>query len=448
MNGVNNAGSCAGAGIADVVRLNAGVPNANSAAAWAATAEPAADLHPLRASVETDVLIIGGGIAGCSTALHLAERDIDVVLLEAGEIGDGATGQSGGLVAPDYIRHTPETVRPQFGHIAGERMTRMIGGSGQFVFDLIKRLSINCEARQDGFYTPAHTAALAEAQRATANLWAARGFPVEMVDAGRAQALFGATRYCGALRYATGGSLNPLSYVRGLAIAAAVNGARLYTQSRATRLRRQGDGWVCDTASGTVRAARVVLAANGGGNARLHPAMHNTTLPLNVTQFASAPIDPEQHSVILPKGGAFTDKFPYLFTARVDLQKRIISAFPDNYFIRDEAGARKEAVRRLKQYFDILDRPEIDFLWKGKAWLNTSFLPEVYDLGDDAFAIQACNGRGIANNSVIGAELASMLASGHRDALSVPMHRPTPIRFHFIASIMPKFLMSLAYLSN
>jgi len=80
--------------------------------------------------------------------------------------------------------------------------------------------------------------------------------------------------------------------------------------------------------------------------------------------------------------------------------------------------------------------------------VNTSFLPEIYDLGDNAIAIQACNGRGIATNTVIGSEVATMLATGDRDALSVQLRPPVPVRFHAGASLLPRFLMSLAYLTN
>ncbi|MCG6116251.1 MAG: hypothetical protein MEQ84_13760, partial [Mesorhizobium sp.] len=75
-------------------------------------------------------------------------------------------------------------------------------------------------------------------------------------------------------------------------------------------------------------------------------------------------------------------------------------------------------------------------------------LPEIYDLGDNAIAIQACNGRGIATNTVIGSEVADMLATGNRDALSVRPRAPRPVRFHTGAALLPKFLMSLAYLTN
>jgi glycine/D-amino acid oxidase-like deaminating enzyme len=129
----------------------------SSSAVWHATAAPGPDLGRLVGAFETDVLVVGGGIAGLSTALHLAEAGIDVVVIEAGQPGSGATGQSGGLVAPDYIRHSPETIGKTIGRRAGERLTRFLGESAQYCFDLIDRHGIECDSRQDGFWSPAHT---------------------------------------------------------------------------------------------------------------------------------------------------------------------------------------------------------------------------------------------------------------------------------------------------
>lgn len=414
---------------------------------WSVTAPPGPKLASLSGRLEAEVLVIGGGIAGMTTALHLAEKGVDVVLVEAGQPGDGATGQSGGLVAPDYIRHSPESVQSTFGEDAGGRLTRMIGSSARQVFDLIDRLRIDCDARQDGFYTPSHTDALAEQQRSYVQQWSSRGYNVAFVDGDEAKRVFGSDRYCGGMQFDDGGSVNPLAYVRGLARAAENVGARLFGNSPVKALVRDNGGWICRTSTGSVRAARVVLAANGG-NAALHPAMRRTTLPLHVFQFATAPLTVAERTDILPDGGGFTDKRPYLFTARFDGHGHLISAFPMSFLVRGDAGRYREARRRIEQHFTTMTNPQIDYLWHGLARVGTSFLPELYDLGDDAFAIQACNGRGIATNTVLGVEVAAMLATGDRRHLSVQPRTPTPIRFFAGAATLPKLLMSMAYLSN
>src|SRR5690349_6078736 len=74
----------------------------NTGSYYSATAHPAPERPPLRESIEADVCVIGGGIAGCSTALHLAERGYRVVLLEGQHIGWGASGRSGGQALAGY----------------------------------------------------------------------------------------------------------------------------------------------------------------------------------------------------------------------------------------------------------------------------------------------------------------------------------------------------------
>jgi glycine/D-amino acid oxidase-like deaminating enzyme len=418
-----------------------------SATLWSATAIPGPMLDRLAAQIETDVLVIGGGVAGLTTALHLAEADIDCVVAEAGHPGDGATGQSGGIVAPDYIRHTPETIGAVLGRQAAERLTRMIGGSAEQVFRLIDRCGIVCDAAQDGFYTPAHTERLALEQRRYVEQWRSRGYPVDFVEAEDAARVFGTDRYCGGLRFAHGGSLNPLSYARGLAGAAVRAGARVFAGTPVHRLQYFGGRWIAESANGAVSARRLVLAANGG-NAALHLALRYTVLPLHVVQFATAPLQANEQAQVLSEGGAFTDKVPYLFTARLDGLGHLISAFPVSYLVSGSRAFHREAERRLRRHFATLPQPQIAFLWQGVAWLNPSFLPELYDLGDNALAIQACNGRGISINTALGIEVAAALVRGDRDVLSVRPRAPIPLKMYAGAALLPKVLMSMAYLSD
>lgn len=421
---------------------------ASRLALWRHTAPAGPSLSQLQGDVDTDVLVIGGGIAGMSTALHLAEAGVAVVVMEAGEPGSAATGQSGGLIAPDYIRHTPDSIAVQFGKDRGERLTAMLGRSAQHCFDLIARHEIDCDARQDGFYTPVHQDDLAERQRSVAAQWQARGFDVSFVEQAQAQDALGTDAYRGALRFGQGGSINPLAYVRGLTEAAMAAGAYVYRDTAVRDLSRSADGrWHARAAGGAVRASRVVLAANGA-NAKLHRAMRRAALPLNVVEFATAPLPAALRGRILPHGGAFTDKSSYIFSARYDGDGRLISAFPRTWCVRGQRAYHKEARRRLAKYFPGLDGVEIESLWEGVAWINTSFLPEVYDLGDGAVAIQACNGRGISTNTVIGTELAGALASEDFSALSVPVRSPAAIPFYPLAARSPELMMTLAYLAD
>lgn len=412
---------------------------------WTSRSSAAESYEPLADRTQADVIVIGAGLAGASTAYHLASAGIDVVVLEAETPGAGATGNSGGLVAPNFVGLTPERAEKQFGVEAGRRLTRLVGKSAKSLFDLIDRLDIACDARQDGFWTPAHTPELAAEQRTHAAEWRAKGYDVQFVDQAGTRAALGSHRYFGAMRFGEGGQLDPLALVQGLARRAVENGARVFAQSPVERLTHREGLWEATTAAGSVTAPRVVLAANGG-NARLHPLMRATTLPLHVIEFATAPLTPEQRAAALPGGGAFTDRQSYLFTARHDAEGRLISAFPMSAPLQGQAAYDREARLRLQRHFPQLGPVTIEHLWRGTAFLNTSFLPHVFDLRDGAYAIQACNGRGIPINVALGQEVAEALVSGSFERLSLPLQTPKPVRFHLFARFAPYVAMSMAYL--
>ena len=249
------------------------------------------------------------------------------------------------------------------------------------------------------------------------------------------------------MRFAEGGSLNPLAFSRGLADAAMRQGATLFSHSPVTKLERRGDWWRVITDNGYLDAKRVVLSANGG-NSALHPAMRRTVLPLHVFEYATTPFTDENRALVLHEGGSFTDKQPYMFSARYDSAGRLIAAFPDILVSRNESRLSREACRRLQRHFPMVREPSVDYLWRGTAWLNPSLLPKVYDLQDGVLAIQACNGRGLANNAVLGKEVAAFMTSGNAKSLSVKLEPPHQIRGHFVAKHLPCFLLTLAYLKN
>ena len=412
---------------------------------WTSKSSTTDAYPPLAASLRADVIVIGAGLAGASTAFHLAAGGVVGVVLEAETPGAGATGNSGGLIAPNFVGLTPERAEAQFGVEAGRRLTRLVGKSAQDLFDMIADLGIDCEARQDGFWTPAHTPELAAEQKTHAGEWRAQGYDVTFVDQAETRAALGSHRYFGAMRFGEGGQLDPLALVQGLVRHAAARGARIFAESAVMTLHRRGNLWEAVTSNGQVSAPRVVLAANGG-NARLHPLMRATTLPLGVIEFATAPLTAAQRREAVPAGGAFTDRQSYLFTARHDAEGRLISAFPMSAPLQGMKAYDREAKRRLKRHFPKLGPVAIDHIWQGTAFLNTTFLPSVFDLQNGAYAIQACNGRGIPINVALGQEVAQALASGSFEGLSVPLQTPRPVRLHAFARFAPYVAMTMAYL--
>ncbi|PCI54348.1 MAG: hypothetical protein COB36_10165 [Alphaproteobacteria bacterium] len=411
---------------------------------WEATSAPGPELNALEGNFKADVAVIGAGIAGLSTALHLAEAGCSVIVIEAEAPGSGATGASGGLLAPDFIKHSPDDIENMLGQDWGKRLIRMVGTSTRQCFDLIEKHKISCDARQDGFWCPAHDMAVASRLKTRATEWRDRGYDVDFISSEKTQSELGSPHYCGSIYFSEGGAINPLAFSRGLAEAVIKQGADIYVNSPVLNLEQHLGGWRVSTENGVVDAKRVVLAANGG-NAALHPAMRKTVLPLSVFEYATRPLSAADRARVLPNGGSFTDKQSYMFTARYDGEGRVIAALPDFFVKRSTSTIIKEASQRLLRHFPEMEDVSIEYLWKGTCMLNASLLPKIYDLNDGAYAIQACNGRGLANNVVLGKELAASLIHQDMNLLSVKAEAPRKVNGYFLAKYIPSMMMAFAY---
>jgi hypothetical protein len=222
---------------------------------YADTAVPTVPTPPLDVDRTVSVAIIGGGFAGLSTALHLAERGIDAIVLEAQEPGWGASGNNGGQLNPG-LKLDPDTIEATFGADLGRRIIAFAYDTPTFTLDLIRRLGIACEARQNGTLRAAYREANAAAVEATAEQCLRRGMPVSVLDQSAVREATGTDRYVRAMLDRRGGDLQPLSYARGLVRAAIVAGAAIHGQTPATSLRREGGRWRIETPRAVVRAEK------------------------------------------------------------------------------------------------------------------------------------------------------------------------------------------------
>src|SRR3954471_16248299 len=103
----------------------------------------------LTGSTTAEVLVIGGGYTGLSTALHLTERGTSTVVLEAADIGFGGSGRNVGLVNAGLWLE-PDRVVEFMGETYGERLLQHLGAAPRVVFDIIQKYNMTCEARNSG----------------------------------------------------------------------------------------------------------------------------------------------------------------------------------------------------------------------------------------------------------------------------------------------------------
>jgi glycine/D-amino acid oxidase-like deaminating enzyme len=391
---------------------------------WAATAAPAPATAPLQASTRADVLVVGAGYAGLSTALHLAERGVDALVLEAREIGFGGSGRNGGQVIPG-LKYDPDELMARYGPERGEQVLRFAAGTADAVFDLIERHGMDVPRVRAGWIQGAHTAAALDLAQRRAAQWARHGADVQALDRAQVTALLGTGKYLGGWLDRRAGTIQPLSYVRGLARAAMQAGARLHTDSPVRALRREAGKWTATTASGaTVTADRVVLCTNAYG-ADLWPGLKPTIIDANTFQVATRPLPDDVRATILPQGQVCSDTRNLLLYFRQDHQGRLLMGGRGPF--REPRGPQdwRHLERVMVKMFPQVAGIPFEYRWCGRVAITRDYLPHLHEPAPGVLIDIGCQGRGVGLQTAMGRAMAQYVADGDAGSLPVPL---TPIK--------------------
>ncbi len=418
-----------------------------SGSLWTTTAPAAPATQPLRGDIVADVAIIGGGYTGLSCALAVAQGGARAVVLEADAIGYGASGRNNGQVIPTLSRLDPDDVpsriAPEAGGAAkGEQLVQLVADSAKFTFELIRRHRIECEAVQNGWVQPVHSPGRMKLAEKRVKAWGRRGAPVELLDAKGVEAITGSKFWHGGWENATGGKLNPLAYVRGLARAAIEAGAIVHSESPVVSVERSGNAWLVTTARGNVRADKVVIATHAYGDtfsSSLWPKLMQTVFPVRSHQMATQVYPKEVRATVLPEDHACSDSQGDLHFFRWDANGRLVTgaalAVPLGW--RERAPAR--AGERIERVFPQLGRPKFDYVWHGYVGITWDKLPHCHELAPGVLAFVGCNGRGVALATSIGAQLAKAILGARVADLPMPFTLLAPFPAHGIARKFTSF---------
>jgi len=409
------------------------------ASLWRATARPAAAAPSLQCEVEVDVAIIGGGFTGLSAALHLArDHGIAAAVLEAGPIGWGASGRNGGFCVPGGDKLGLAAMVRRHGREETRRFFGLTLAAVERVAGLLRDEAIEAEPQAGGELTVAHSPkALAALATEREEVLALTGHQRELLSAGdlREQGL--SAGFQGGVREPVGFGLHPLNYLRGLAAAAVRRGANVFQNSKVLAWRRDGGRHRLETATGSVRAAKVVVATGGYPPETLNPAVGGRVLPVLSNIITTRPLTPEEQAAQgWTSTQAVVDSLALLHYFRL---------LPDGRFLFGGRGglgaspASAEAFRArltatFQTTFPAWRQVEITHFWRGLVDLSADLTPHCGPLEQDPSVLMGCayHGSGVSMGSETGAQLARLAAGLDVPALPGFMRRPPP-RFPFPA---------------
>lgn len=375
---------------------------------YSATAQGAYDFPTLAGSERADVCVIGGGFTGLSTALNLAERGFEVVLLEAERVGYGASGRCGGLIGSGQRKDVLETEK-MFGFDTSKRLWDFAEAAKAEIRDRVAKHSIDCDLQKGqliGVHKKRYRGWATTLSEALADRYQ---YPdTHSLDKEATRAMVATDSFLEGLFDANAATIHPLNYALGLASACRDAGVMVFAGSRVIDY-THSDPATVTTDAGSVTASFVVLACNGYLK-KLEPRVAGKMMPINNFIIATEPLGEERASKLISGRYGIHDTRFVVNYFRLSDDKRLLFGGGENYrrgFPRDIAAFVRPAMLKL---FPQLDDVAVDYAWGGTLAVTANRLPHIGRLPPNLFFAQGYSGHGISTASFAGVVIAEAIA--------------------------------------
>lgn len=374
---------------------------------------PAIAEQPLTGDIDCDVVVIGGGGGGMSAALRLAEKGVDVVLLETKTLGWGASSRNAGYIT-NSIAADPEMLGLMLKPERLRNLYQFAENAVHFATDAISHHGIDCGYQQEGIVMAAVSKGQLRHARRNAKVMAAAGSSAEFIEGPEAGIPKG---FLGGVREGVGGTLNPGEFVLGLRAATIASGVRVYEHTPALDVTDAGGSVTVETPNGRVRARKALLTTNAD-SAGLSIVPKNLVTPVWTSLVETEPVAPARldeigwtsrapmvtlHMII--ESYRVTPRGTIVFgTRRVQTGR---SPLPDRTPARNIAD---DLVRGFRERFPGLRDVKPQKAWGGWIGMSSTWLPVAGEASDNVLYSLACNGHGFAQAQYVGHLLADRIA--------------------------------------
>jgi glycine/D-amino acid oxidase-like deaminating enzyme len=377
---------------------------------YAASSAPRPDHPVLQGELDVDICVVGGGFTGLNTAIELAERGFSVALLEARNIGWGASGRNGGQL----IRGVGHDLA-QFAPIIGQEGVRELKLMGLEAVDIVRRRierhAIDCDLTW-GYCDLANKPTELQGFVEEAEELRSLGYTHEMqtLNADQMHTVVGSRHYVGGLIDMGSGHLHPLNLALGEARLALQLGVKLYEHSPAIRI-DYGPKVRVHTAQGCVTANHLVLGCNAYID-NLNRELGGKVLPAGSYIIATEPLSVEQARQILPRNMAVCDQRVALDYFRLSADRRLLFGGACHYSGHDPKDIAAYMRPKMLKVFPQLESVKIDYQWGGMIGIGANRLPQIGRLKEqpNVFYAQAYSGHGLNATHLAGQLLAQAIS--------------------------------------
>ncbi|MFD7161448.1 NAD(P)/FAD-dependent oxidoreductase [Kribbella sp. NPDC059898] len=381
---------------------------------WLDTAKPAGDFRHQDLPASVDVAVVGGGLTGLSTALHLAKQGASVAVLEAHTLGWGASGRNGGMATTGLAIDFTKAVE-RYGLDDATRMFKLYDEAIDTVENMVEAEGIDCDFERVGKLNLACKPAHYDEFERSADLLARHAdHQMTLVPRSRIREEIGSDFYSGAMVDPLGAAVHVGKLCSGLAMAASQYGASLHEDCEVVKLVRIGDRRHRVVTSQGSLVAESVVVGTSGYSGKLLPWLRRRIVPIGSFIVVTEPLDRAVLDEVLPKRRVASDSKNLTYYFRITPDGRLLFGGRAR-FAMSNPGSDLRSGDILRQavtkVFPILRGVGIDYCWGGLVDMSLDQMVHAgwkdgvfYSVGYSGHGVQMATHMGKVVSQVLGGD--------------------------------------------
>ena len=377
-----------------------------------------------------DVVIIGAGVTGLTAARRLADLGRSVVVVDAMELGQGASSMNGGQL--NYgLKPGNATLTKRFG--AGK--ARALWDASLEAIDLANRIitddGFDADFRRCGAVSLGYRAdAIDGAREASRTMEETYGFETTVVVGDDLPSVIGSDAFAYAVVSTADAAVDPAKYTFGLAGGVARRGVPIVENCSVRGLYRSGSVHFVATSKGTIQARDVVLATTGYTPENLVPEVRRQVVPIGSYMVATVPLDPDLLERLMPGNRIYWTKRRFLnYFRRSDDNRLLFGGRPNlspNLELSEVAAGMQTAIGTL---FPDLEGVELTHVWGGRLAATFDLLPHLGQTASGVWYAVGYGGHGMGLATYLGTAVGGLIGGASDDDPFLGL--PHPTRFYY-----------------
>ena len=369
---------------------------------YEATATRGAAALPLSQKLNSDVCVVGGGLAGLTTCLELARAGLSVVLLEKNLIGSGASGGNGGFVSSGFALGMEDVAKR-----VGQDAARALYNLSRNGTDYVRREVAATDKMGEGWMVASRHDDHGGLKAHGDEMQQHYGEEVEHFSVEQTRARLTSSRYFESLKFANAFHIHPLRYCLSLVAKAREAGAAIFENSAVISSQKDGQDFVVKAALGEVRARHVVHCVSSTGR-EVHKASGRAVLPVATYIAVTEPL--KQTSI--NTSAAISDTRRAGDYYRLIDEGRILWGGRITTRVSEPSHLAERMKRDMLATYPALGDPKIEHSWAGLMGYALHKMPLIGRDAEGQWFATAFGGHGLNTTAMAGLILASAIADG------------------------------------